>query len=282
MAINDYEGSIDRGQQVELYQFIYGASGEEYLYTDGSSEVVLDEKTYSTLAIKRDKIRSKGDLSGREVKIEVPSNSEIADLFRIFPPGRVVSVIIRQGHLANPDDPPEFEGGNFGVVWTGRILEASRRANTTTLTCESLGAGMRRTGLRRHYQWSCPHVLYGPDCRAAKNGNTGTVTAINGNRITLIGAWSGGNAPVNFIGGMVEWAGTSGLEARGILRVEDGGVIVISGPPVGLEVGENVDVFVGCPHTVEGCETLHNNIVNYGGQPWIPTTGNPVGKNNHV
>lgn len=283
MAINDYEGSIDRGQQVELWQFIYGSAGQEYLYTDGSKPVVLDGKTYTPLSIERDKISTKGDLSGREMAVKVPIASEIADLFRIFPPGRVVNVILRQGHLANPNDPPEFLGeGNFGVVWTGRVLESSRNTNVATLTCESLSSGMKRTGLRRHYQWSCPLVLYGPDCGANKVARPGTVSAIEGNKITLIGGWSVGLAPVNFIGGLAEWAGNTGLESRGILRVEAGGVVVISGPPIGLDVGETMNVYVGCPHTIEGCTTLHNNVHNYGGQPWIPTEGNPVGKNNHT
>lgn len=298
MALEDYEGSRDRGQQVELYQFVYGEEDQEYLYTDGEESVTFDGRTYVPLPISRDKITSKGDLSGREIKVTVPAGSPIADLFRIFPPGRVVSVIIRQGHLANFDDPAEFaDGENFAVIWTGRILESSRNGYEATLTCEALSAGMRRPGLRRHYQWSCPLALYGPQCKALKVAIPAVVQNLVGNKITLLEDWipvpvlpedaeEGEVAPAppttnKFIGGMLDWQGEAGTEARGILRVEGASVIVISGPAIGLSIGDSVNVYLGCSHTVEDCENLHQNILNYGGHPWIPTTGNPVGKNNH-
>lgn len=285
MAINDYEGSRDRGQQVELYQFIYGEAGQEYLYTDGEGDITFDGKTYTPLSIDRDKITSKGDLSGREIKVKVPISSEIANLFRIFPPGRVVNLIIRQGHVANPDDPVEFAtGDNFGVIWTGRVLESSRAGSEATLTCEALSSGMKRPGLTRHYQWSCPLALYGTgvgQCNAPKVANPAVVSTIVGNKITLVDGWIGAFAGKDFIGGLFEWQGVSGTEARGILRVESTNTIVISGPPIGLAVTDSVDVFLGCPHTLAGCETLHDNVVRYGGEPWIPTAGNPVGRNTH-
>ncbi len=283
MGIDDYEGSRDRGQQVELYQFIYGEADQEYLYNDGEGEITFDGKTYSPLPISRGKIVSKGGLSGREVPITVPSLSAVADLFRIFPPGRIVNVIIRQGHVANPDDPVGFAtGANFAVIWTGRVLESSRKGSEATLMCEALSAGMRRPGLRRHYQWSCPLALYGAQCGATKTAIPSTAGSIAGNKITLPGGWMGAFTAANFIGGLFDWQGDSGTEARGILRIEGTMVVVISGPPIGLAVDDPVNVYLGCPHTVEGCGTLHNNVQRYGGHPWIPTSGNPVGKNNHT
>jgi len=283
MAVNDYESSRERGQPVELYQFIYGAAGQEFLYTDGTSPVVLDGKTYNPLPVERGKIEAKAELSGRGIEVKVPADSDIANLFRIFPPGRVVSVIIRQGHIENPDDPAEFAlGDNFAVVWTGRVVEASRDGIEATLNCEALSSGMKRVGLRRHYQWSCPFALYGPECGAAKVAIPATVEGIAGNKITLNTGWMGSRVAANFIGGLVEWAGASGLESRGVLRVEGSTVLVISGIASGLSVTDEIEVFIGCPHTLDGCENLHNNVQNYGGQPWIPTDGNPVGKNNHT
>jgi len=41
-------------------------------------------------------------------------------------------------------------------------------------------------------------------------------------------------------------------------------------------------VVFGCPHTVGGCRRVHDNILNYGGQPYIPVGSNPVHKNNHT
>ena len=277
MAIADYEGSRDSGQQIELWDFVYGEAGQTYRYTDGDRELLYATNLYSPLSIERTVIETKGKLSGREIKVKVPSTSEIAQLFRIFPPGRVVSVVLRQGHDITP-----HSDDNYGVVWTGRVLEASRSETTTTLTCEALSAGMRKPGLRRHYQWPCPLVLYGTQCGATKTAIPTTVTGITGNKITVTDGFLGAYTAADFIGGMVDWQGSSGTEARGILRVEGTNVIVLAGPPIGLATSDPMNVYLGCPHTLAGCQNLHGNAVNFGGHPWIPTAGNPVNKNTHT
>lgn len=288
MAHNDYESSAARGRPVELYEFVYGTDALSqplaYRYTSAEQAVELSGNTYAPLPIDRTKIETKGRPDSAIMEISVPRTSEIAELFRIFPPSRVVNVIIRQGHLPNPDDPVEFAlGEQFPVVYTGRVLETSRAEGTRKLACQSLSAGMKRPGLRRFYQWPCPLVLYGPRCMANKVAATRACTVVSavGNRLTVDPAGYGANAAVDFVGGLIEWQGASGLEIRGILRADAAGLIVATGPVSSLAPDDTVDLILGCPHTLAGCETLHQNVVNYGGQPWIPTY-NPVNKNNHT
>lgn len=302
MAFNDYETARNLGQPVMLYYFVYGVEADGttpiYLaYTDGESEVVHDGVTYTPLAIKGAQIKSSGKMDNNEVQITVPRNSEIADLFRIYPPSRVVTVTLRQGHIPNPGDPSGYaDGENFPVIWLGRVLESSRDGPEATLTCEAASASMKRSGLRRHYQWPCPLVLYGARCQADKAAatTTATVAGITGNRLTLNEPWQkqipipdtdppetqdiGANA---YTGGLVEWVGMDGPEQRTIMRVTAAGEIILNGPAFDLDVADEVNVILGCPHTLKGCGDLHSNEVNYGGQPWIPTE-NPVGKNTHT
>lgn len=283
MARSDYEESIDRGQPVDLYQFIYGEAGTSIYYTDGETEVVYNGQTYIPHPISRDTIESNGSPVGKEVKLRTARNSEVADLFLIYPPGSPVSVIIRSGHVPNSDDPVGWAAGeNFPVVWTGRVLEVSRSDNTALLNCESASAGMRRPGLRRHYQWPCPLALYGSRCGATKVPINVPVVSTTGNKIVFASGFMGARVASNFIGGLVEWTGEDGKESRGILRVEGATTVVVSGVIRGLSPAEVVSVLIGCPRTLAGCETLHNNVVRYGGHPWIPSDGNPIGKNNHT
>lgn len=286
MALNDYETSVERGQPVELYKFIYGdAPTSFYAYTSAEQPIDLGGETYHPLPkASHDSIKATTKFTEAELRIQIPRSSEVAALFQGYPPGRVVSVIVRQGHVPNSDDPGAWlTGENFPVAWTGKVLEVLPDDMVHTLVCESSGVGMRRPGLRRNYQWPCPLVLYGSRCGANKTAakTTQVVQSLAGNKVTLPAGWLGAIPAKNYIGGLAEWATPNGIEARTVLRVESDAVIVLAGPPSGLSAGDSIDVFLGCPHTLDGCETLHNNIVNYGGQPWIPTR-NPVNKNNHT
>jgi len=284
MALNDYETSKDRGQPVELYKFIYGTGPSSfYAFTDGDTPVIHGGITYEPTPTLRDAIKSSGSFESMSLSIEVPLSSLIAELFRVAAPIRVVSVIIRQGHIPNASDPAGYATGeNFPVAWAGRVLEANRGDVSCTLSCEAGAAGMSQPGLRQNYQLTCSVALYGSRCGASKVAakTATTVSAINGNRVTLPVGWLGARTAFDYIGGLLEWDTPDGRELRTILRVETLRTLVLTGATRGLVVGGAVDVFLGCAHTVAACEGLHNNIVNYRGQPFIPTD-NPVGKNNH-
>ncbi len=82
---------------------------------------------------------------------------------------------------------------------------------------------------------------------------------------------------------MLEWtpAGAS-TERRAIIRVA-GNVLTLSGIAKDLDVGDAVDVVLGCNHKAyasEGgdCQPLHNNINDFGGCRWIPIK-NVINKN---
>jgi len=313
MAFEDYESSRASSQPVELYQFVYGVEADGttpiyFAYTDGEAEVTHDSIIYVPLAgLERTKLESKGKLDSNEVRVTVPRTSGVADLFRIFPPGRVVTVVIRQGNVPNPSDPSSWAlGENFPVAWLGRVLESSREGPEATLTCESASASMKRPGLRRNYQWPCPLALYGSRCQAdqASATVTATVASATGNKIVLSEPWQkqvpvdplvplGAQEDVgvgNYIGGLVEWAGPSGPERLSILRINGTAELVLTGPARDLAPTDTLEVSLGCPHTMAACGSLHvyteddvtffSNVVNYGGHPFIPTF-NPLNKNNH-
>jgi len=284
MAITEYENSTQRGQPVELYQFIYGeGAGQHYAYTNADTEITHNAIVYTPTPTNRDKIKTKGRGESDEITIQVPLYAEIAELFRVFPPGRIVTATVRQGHQPNPDDPAEFLAGEqFPVVWVGRVLESRRNGANADLTCDSSQAGMKRVGLRLHFQWSCPLALYSTRCGADKDAARTTTTATaSANQMTFASGWNGAIDPINYIGGLVEWDGPEGREYRTIYRIVDATTVVLNAVPRGFVDNDPIDVFLGCPHTVTGCRTLHNNAVNYGGHHLIPLA-NPVGKNNHT
>lgn len=285
MSHDTYENSVAAGQPVQLFQFIYGGeTGEYYAYTDHSEELTIDHGggpiTYSPVPIERSEINSNGTLDKSAIRVNTDIGTALAELFRVYPPPQTVSLIIRQGHIGDPDT-------EFLTIWAGRVVSNGREHGELVLSGEPVSTSLRRPGLRRHYQIGCPHQLYGPQCQADKPSKTvaSTVSAISGATVTLPGGWNGAFAAEKFLGGLFEWeVPTGSTDRRTILRIT-GNVLSLSGLPTNLAVTDPVDVILGCNHIAYAedggdCQPLHDNIVNYGGCRWIPTQ-NPIGSYNN-
>jgi hypothetical protein len=140
------------------------------------------------------------------------------------------------------------------------------------LTSEPYSTSMRRIGLRRNYQRGCPLVLYGKRCRAPKVTISCIVNAYSGNILSVMSTTV---IPIMeaYSGGIIQWTDpiSKRTEIRTILSCDGNGKALnvrISGPV--RNVPTTVDIIKGCVHTEDACINWHNNIVNFGGQPWIP------------
>lgn len=291
MALSFFKSSRHRGNTVDCFEFVYGDSSEDdaYRYTNTERPLVFDGKTFDALAIERDSIKSKGREMGGQFNVKVPRTSGIAQLFQGLPPRRVVFLRVYEGDAPEADTPEGWASGPTPVldlIWSGRVLEAQHKSDITVLSCDNLGAGMKRPGLNRFYQRECPHVLYGLRCQADEAAATSTFTSADapeGRTIRLTGGWPelSDADRGNHIGGILRFTGPVGQETRRIVDVSANFVTVDS--PVGglLSEGDALTVSLGCPRTPEACVQLHNNIQNYGGMPYIPEL-DPHGKNNHT
>jgi hypothetical protein len=289
MTFAAYEKSRQKGRPVNLFYVKYGDSPGSYLaYTDAEQAITKNGIKYMPLAIDRGKIAVSGKLDKAALEVRATLNTPMAELFRVYPPASVVNITVMQGHVNDPD-------AQFLVVWTGRVISAKRTDNELVLTCEPISTTLKRIALRRHYQYSCMHVLYGSECRANKAAATThqTVMGTVNNTVTLPAGWASDDFALKYIGGMIEWTNSAGdLESRTILRVVNTNTVLVTGFIRDLKVGDPIDVILGCNHgfymnadkndldVKTDCYYLHDNIHNYGGCPWIPTK-NPVGQLNN-
>lgn len=289
MSFADFEESRAAGNPVQCYLFRYGAEeGEYFAYTAATEVVAIDHGAplgsidYYPVPVQRETINSDGTLDKQALKLNLDVGAGLAEIFRIYPPSDVITLTIFEGHLDDPD-------GEFLAVWGGRIVSASREHGELVLSGEPVSTQLRRPGLRRHYQYGCTHLLYAGQsgkvgCHASKAAGTvtSTVAALSGTTVTLDSGWEGSKPPAKFQRGMVEWtpAGAS-VQRRTILRVT-GDVLTLAGLATNLDVGDSIDVVLGCNHKAfapDGdCEALHDVVPDYGGQPWIPIK-NVIGVN---
>lgn len=291
MSYDDYEHSRSGQETVELYLFRFGSHPEAFLaVTDAETPITFDPSDgngpvpFMPMPISRGNIEKKARLARETMTVEVPKNSLLGLRFMPYSPTSVVTLRIWSGHAPHPDAPaPWASGQQFAATWAGRVMEAVRTKTVTKFNCEPAGGSMKRPGLRRNYQRSCPHILYGTGCQADKEAATVTaaIDEVASNRLVFAPGWNtSGFEARKFVGGLVEWAGEFGLETRMILTLPNDNTVVMSGPTLGLQAEDEVSVILGCAHDLADCEEIHDNVLNYGGHPWIPKR-NPINKNNH-
>lgn len=269
------ENSRTLGQPVDIYLFRWGDGTNDYFaYTNAEQPLTVDGVTYQPIPISRASVVASGTLDKASLEVRTPTSAELAEKYKLFPPSRVVSLVIRQGHIGDPDH-------QFLAIWTGRVLGSKRAKSEAIYTCDPISTALRRTGLRRHWQYSCPHTLYGPMCRASKSFATVPASVASFSRavVTLNPGWQVDSSKHFYTGGLLEWDVGADQEVRTIWKI-DGDVLVLSGPATGMTSGQAVRVVLGCAKIVTDCADLHVNLPNFGGQPWIPKV-NPIGiKNN--
>ena len=269
MSFFPFELSRAKGRKATLFLFTYGESGSHFAYTDHEQSITVGGKTYTPAAIKRNKIVMKASGDRQNLEVRMALGLPLAELFRIFPPASVVNLVVREGHLNDAD-------ADFKTVWHGRVTGQSRESPELVLTCEPMRTALRRFGLRRYYQYSCPHMLFSTSCGASEAAATvsATVAEITGNTVRLVAGWTTTHG--RYSSGMMKWVNSEGdTEVRTIIRMATNGV-VLGALPRDLAVGDTVSMVRGCSRTMEGCNQ-HSNIQNFGGCPFIPKK-NPIGK----
>lgn len=285
MAVSPYAASRSRGNHAELFLFIYGDNPEDYFaYTNSERAVTFDGKTFDPAVIDYDGFKMKGRDSGVALKVTADARLAICQLFQGVVPRRKIYLKVYTGDIANTDD-PEVWGDDtnvFRLIWTGSVTDANTKGAQKIMSCNTLGAGMKRPGLNRNYQRECGHTLYGEYCLASKAAGTRstTVDAFTSWTVTFPSGWNSGTDTAYFVGGTLEWEGDYGTEYRRIVDVA-GDTVTVDSPVTGLAVSDSIDAILGCPRTFAACTDLHNNPENYGGQFAIPKK-NPVNKNNHT
>ena len=264
MTFVSREVTVDQGTPVTIFLFQHGFN-KELLYTNVDKNVVFGGKTYQPASIRHASITSNATLDSSSLELSMAADLEVVKLFTEYPPTTPVTLRIFQGHLNDADN-------QFLAIWNGRVLSHRIEGSEATLSCEPTYVGNRRVGLRRHWQYSCPHVLYGDQCRASEANGTKTLTvsSVSKRGITLPTGWNGTVATTSFTGGMVEWNNNGNTEIRSIVGVVNGRELRVDGLVRGLATGDTVKVIVGCNRQLSDCRDIHDNVLNFGGAHAIP------------
>lgn len=237
---------------------------------------------------------SVGIVGSETLTMRLPRDSNIGRLVWPDIPQAPMSIAVSLGDLA--DDISEwplplrrlFIGGVSGVsVNAEGELELTL---TPAITSAADGELMRTFG------HNCGHVLFGPKCGLSREAHTHTATVSIVERSSLDSlSWGSGNRVSfelpdarpreAFIGGTISWTHEGQPRsvpiydaaideiAPGVYQY----VLTLPSAPDGLAPGVEVKVTQGCPRSLGGCRDIYQNVLNFGGFPWVPYK-NPIGK----
>lgn len=255
MSYTVREQSAFSGHPLELYRF--SLAGEQWLYTSADHEVAYGADLYQPGFIKRSGFTRGGDTRKSTIEIELAASNPVALLFRTGWLTTTMIVTIFRHH---------YEDADFSVLWKGRVTGCKWAGSVATLTSDSVFTLFRRAGLRRVYQIGCPHVLFGSACglNQAAWAVGSTAATVNGNQLTVTGA---GAYPAGyFTGGMLQ----AGSEYR-MITAHSGTAIALVDVIAGMADGAPVTLWPGCPRNISTCASRFNNVVNFGGLPYLPS-----------
>lgn len=260
-----YETSAESGTPVELYDIAF--TGGVWTFTTDTEDVTFDGKVYKSVPIKRGEIEDTGDTTKANLEIRTGRNTSLGDVFKVTPPSEPVTVTIRQYHAELGFIAPDLM---TVVVWKGRITNVAWENDEIVLIGESIFSSLMRIGVTRKFSRSCSHALYGKNCGVRKEEFS--VTEVARSVVGTVITFKSGKPDNWFAGGYVQYKNseTGVLERRHVIE-STGSTITLSIPPLGLVSGKTeVTAFAGCDHAHTTCKTKFNNIINYGGQPFIP------------
>jgi len=265
MTLNSLEVSEFSSNPVECYEFNCGPIFGRY--TSADEDIHINGNVFISTQIKRTEAQQTNEISKSSITVTVPRTCEVAQILLGYPPTGVILLKVYGVQRIT---------GDYGVVWLGRVLNASCNGVSSDLTCESIYTSVRRVALSRMYQTNCPLVLYDPNsCRVSKTTHqvSDTVTAVSGLTVSVERTYANNY----FAGGIFEWNASGGVQRRCILS-NSGRNLGINFPiPLSdliagatLPAGTQVSIYPGCAHTLTDCRNKFNNIDNYGGFPYIP------------
>jgi uncharacterized phage protein (TIGR02218 family) len=254
-----YEESAYAGSPVELYKFDRN-DVSFWTYTSADTTQYYEGRTYTAIPIQRSKIEQTQDLEQASVTIRMPTSTDFLDQYAGGAPADIINLTIYRFHYGDTD---------YSVAWIGRVMNVGFSGFEAEVYCESILTSLQRPMNRRRYQISCPHVLYGTACGVTKASYEveAELTVISGTTLYSPTFWTYDDN--YFTGGTVSYTSGGITVPRAILEHNDN-FIVVNLTLTGAEVGSTVKAYPGCKHNIYDCNTKFSNILNYGGQPFIP------------
>ena len=273
---------INSARSNSMYNIIIATTSADSLFwtlTSADTDEAYNGEIYTSTAIGRDESEQKNELSKANLTVTVSLDNPMGRRWLKTSVDAIVGLTLFR---------KDIDTGNVVVGWKGRLASVKPNEKSIQLIFESVFTSLRRPGLRARYQRSCPHVLYGNGCNAAKEdfAVSGQVSNVSGTTVVMPVAATFPNGW--FTAGMIEapdgtmrfitaHSGDTLTLIRPLDSLSEAFAKQGYGQGYGYGYGGLVArIFPGCDRTTATCSAKFNNLNNFGGFPFIPTK-NPFG-----
>ena len=262
MTYESLETSVETSQPVELYTIALGSTF--WYYTSGAVSVVIGGTTWLPLSISRTSQQQSQEDQDQQVEVTLPASTPVVRFFVASVPGQEVEITVERIQA--------LDGTQTRMVMYAGVVQSvtfENGATTAVLSVVTAQSAFSKAIPRDVYSAVCNHVLFDARCGLAEASwrVTAEVLSIVGNVIEIDGLSS--EADGYYTAGFIELIG-SAPDFRVILaHATDFATVAL---PFGTSpLGNLVRVYAGCAHDPTTCQAKFNNLINFGGFPFVPT-----------
>ena len=255
MTYNAIEISPYFGAPYELYWF--ATADQNFYFTSSDHAITYLDNQYTPVAIKRTPTNQTAEAKGGTVKVTVPKDNPVAELFIAFSPETPLFLVIYRGHVGDSDVVVNFTGKCTMAVF-GDFAE---------LTAIPLSDVLKNSVPAMSFQAPCNHFLYDSGCTVNKSAfaTPGVISAMDATGAIVTVPAAASKVDGWFTVGYIEIG-----QQRRMIMLHVGSVLTLIEPLVDVEVGAEVTLYAGCMRDFNTCKTKFNNAKNYVGFQWIP------------
>lgn len=294
-ALQAYLAANDTFLIIDLYTFAL-SSGAVLRYSSWTTALTIpgtaftvgslnyNATGYTNFALgprfERSKVTTKIGIEPTELDISVlagPSDligaATFADAVRV---GQLDGATVELDRLFAP---PQANGsggpatGLGAIVWFyGRVAEADVGRSSIQIKVRSLLSLLAQQQMpRRLYQAACTHVFGDAMCTFSRASLAASIAAQAGStQASIVTSLSPSPATLYDQGTIIATGGANAGQSRTIAQVAGGRIALLKAWLELVAVGDAFQLLPGCDHTVASCQNIFNNLIHFGGFPYIP------------
>ena len=251
---------------IELYKIVQGNTNRATI-TSHTRQITFMGDTYVPTPVKRSKIISRPNLMQNTVTLQFSVHTSLGlELLAQVNNNLANRLIVFRGEDEN----------SLTQIWAGSLIQQNCSGEMVNVVYGGGGISLRQLGDRRPFQRRCPFILYDDlTCRASPQIASASVSAINPTRDVLLATGLGGYEVGYFTGGVLcpssvysrDNVGNKFISSHNKSGASDQLRI---NTPVELARGDSISVLAGCDRTWQTCHSKFDNIINFGGFPYLP------------